>query len=101
MVWQFIHYPAGVAPSRDCEVRAPSLDAARRKLARALNVPAWTLRPLGLAPNAPTGRPEGWRITHYPAGDAPSRDSAVRASSLDVAKRTLAAALNVPLWTLR
>ena len=44
MVWQFIHYPAGVAPSRDCAVRAPSLDAARCKLARALNVPAWTLR---------------------------------------------------------
>ena len=42
MVWQFIHYPAGVAPSRDCAVRAPSLDTARRKLARALNVPAGT-----------------------------------------------------------
>ena len=38
MIWQFIHYPAGDAPSRDCEVRAPSLHAARRKLARALSV---------------------------------------------------------------
>ena len=42
-----------------------------------------------------------WRITHYPAGDAPSRDYAVRASSPEAAKRKLAAALNVPLWTLR
>ncbi len=42
-----------------------------------------------------------WRITHYPAGDAPSRDYAVRASSHEAAKRKLAAALNVPLWTLR
>ena len=42
-----------------------------------------------------------WRITHYPAGAAPSRDYAVRASSLDAAKRKLAAALDVPLWTLR
>ena len=101
MIWQFIHYPAGVAPSRDCAVRAPSLDIARRKLARALRVPAWTLRRLGPEPTPPTDRPAGWRITHYPAGDAPSRDYAVRAPSLDAAKRTLAAALNVPLWTLR
>ena len=42
-----------------------------------------------------------WRITHYPAGDAPSHDYAVRASSLVAAKRKLAAALDVPLWTLR
>ena len=42
-----------------------------------------------------------WRITHYRAGDAPSRDYAVRAPSLDAAKRKLAAALDVPLWTLR
>ena len=42
-----------------------------------------------------------WRITHYPAGDPPSRDYAVRARSLDTAKRKLAAALNVPAWTLR
>ena len=43
-----------------------------------------------------------WRITHYPAGDVPSRDYAVRAPSLEAAaKRKLAAALNVPLWTLR
>ena len=42
-----------------------------------------------------------WRITHYPAGSAPSRDYAVRAPSLDAAKRKLAAALDVPPWTLR
>ena len=42
-----------------------------------------------------------WWITHYPAGDATSRDYAVRASSHEAAKRKLAAALNVPLWTLR
>ena len=42
-----------------------------------------------------------WRVTHYPAGEAPSRDYAVKAPSLDAAKRKLAAALDVPLWTLR
>ena len=42
-----------------------------------------------------------WRITYYPAGAAPSRDYAVRARSLDTAKRKLAAVLDVPLWTLR
>ena len=42
-----------------------------------------------------------WRITHYPAGDVSSRDYAVRAPSLGAARRKLAAALNVPLWTLR
>ena len=42
-----------------------------------------------------------WWITHYPAGDAPSHDHAVRASSHEAAKRKLAAARNVPLWTLR
>ena len=42
-----------------------------------------------------------WRIGHYPAGAAPSRDYAVRAPSLAAAKRKLAAALDVPLWTLR
>ena len=42
-----------------------------------------------------------WWITHYPAGDALSRDYAVRASSHEAAQRRLAAALNVPLWTLR
>ena len=41
-----------------------------------------------------------WRITHYPAG-APTRDYAVRASSLEAAKRKLAAVINVPVWTLR
>ncbi len=42
-----------------------------------------------------------WRITHYPAADAPSRGYAVRAPSLDAAKRKLAAAISVPVWTLR
>ena len=44
MTWRTTHYPAGDAPSRDYAVRAPRLDAARRKLAAALDVPAWTLR---------------------------------------------------------
>ena len=101
MLFPFIHYPAGDAPSRDCAVRAPSLEAAKRKLAAALGVPAWTLRPLGTVPAPPAEPPAGWRVTHYPAGDAPSREYAVRAASLDAAKRTLAAALNVPVWTLR
>ena len=30
-----------------------------------------------------------WRITHYPPGDAPSREYAVRAPSLEAAKRKL------------
>ena len=101
MRWQFIHYPAGVAPSRGCAVRAPNLDAARRKLALALCVPAWTLRALGPVSRPPTEQPVGWRITYYPAGDAPSRDYAVRAPSLQAAKCKLAAVINVPVWTLR
>ena len=101
MLWPFIHYPAGDAPSRECAVRAPSLGAARDKLASALDVPAWSLRALGPGPTPPAEAPAGWRVTHYPAGDAPSRDYTVRAPSLDAAKRTLAAALNVPVWTLR
>ncbi len=42
-----------------------------------------------------------WRITHYPPGDAPSREYRVRAPSLEAAKRLLAATLCVPVWTLR
>ena len=42
-----------------------------------------------------------WRITHYPAGDASSRGYAVRARSREAARRKLAHALNVPLWTVR
>ena len=48
-----------------------------------------------------------WRITHYPPGDAPSREYAVRAPSLDAAKRSPVAGrspadvLAVPVWTLR
>ena len=44
MVWRIGHYAAGAAPSRDYAVRAPSLIAAKRKLAAALQVPLWTLR---------------------------------------------------------
>ncbi len=44
MVWRVSHYPSGAAPSRDCAVRAPSLDAAKRKLPTVLDVPLWTLR---------------------------------------------------------
>ena len=42
-----------------------------------------------------------WWVSHYPAGDIPSRDYAVRAPSLDAAIAKLAAALGVPVWTLR
>ena len=42
-----------------------------------------------------------WRINHYSAGDAPSREYAVKARSREAARRKLAAAINVPLWTLR
>ncbi len=42
-----------------------------------------------------------WWITYYPAGDAPSHDYAVRARSVEAAKRKLALAIRVPLWTLR
>ena len=44
MVWRIGHHPPGAAPSRDCAVRTPSLNAAKRKLAAALDVPLWTLR---------------------------------------------------------
>ena len=44
MVWRIGHYPAGAAPSRHYAVRAPTLIAAKRKLAAALQVPLWTLR---------------------------------------------------------
>ena len=43
-IWRITYYPADQAPSRDYAVRAPSLDAARRKLADTLNVPRWTVR---------------------------------------------------------
>lgn len=42
-----------------------------------------------------------WRILQYAAGDAPSREYKVRAQTLEAAKRKLAAALRVPVWTLR
>ena len=101
MLWPFIHYPAGSAPSRECAVRAPSLEAARDQLASLLDVPAWTLRSVGPEPTPPAESPAGWRVSHYPAGDAPSREYAVRAPSLEAAKGTLAAALGVPVWSLR
>jgi len=42
-----------------------------------------------------------WRIIHYPAGGTPSRQYTVRARSRTAARRKLAAAIRVPLWTLR
>jgi len=42
-----------------------------------------------------------WWVTRYPAGTAPSHNYAVRAPSLEAAKRRLAAAIDVPVWTLR
>ncbi len=41
-----------------------------------------------------------WMTTHYPAGCANSCEYAVRARSREAARK-LAAAINVPLWTLR
>ena len=42
-----------------------------------------------------------WKITHYTAGDGPSRQYTVRARSREAARRKLAAAIQIPLWTLR
>ncbi len=44
MYWRVTHRPAGDTPSRRHAVRAPNLDAVRRKLAAFLDVPVWTLR---------------------------------------------------------
>ena len=44
MCWWVTHHPARDAPSRRYAVRAPSIDAAVRKLAAFLDVPVWTLR---------------------------------------------------------
>ena len=46
-------------------------------------------------------KPMHWRIIHYPAGAALSRQFTVRANSRAAARRKLAAAIRVPLWTLR
>ena len=58
------------------------------------------LHPLGGSEDAVKEDAMTWRIAHYPAGDAASRDYAVRAPSLEAARRKLAAALDVPPWTL-
>ena len=42
-----------------------------------------------------------WRISHYPASEIPSRGYVVRARSREAARCKLAAAIQVPLWTLR
>ena len=42
-----------------------------------------------------------WRISHYPAGEDPSHGYVVQACSREAARRKLAAAIQVPLWTLR
>ena len=44
MVWTLTHYPPGDASSKDYRVQGDTLDAAIAKLARALRVPAWTIR---------------------------------------------------------
>ncbi len=41
-----------------------------------------------------------WRMIHYPAGEEPSRQYTVRARSREAERRKLAAAIQVPLWTL-
>lgn len=43
-VSRILHYPSDDAPSREYAVRAPTLKAAKRKLAAVLSVPVWTLR---------------------------------------------------------
>ena len=67
-----------------CVRREPALPALAR------------LYPLGGGQDAVTEDAMTWRITHYAAGDAPSRDCAVRAPNVDIARRKLAAALAVP-----
>ena len=43
-----------------------------------------------------------WWVTHYRAGRCPvARGTPCERPSLDAAKRKLAAALDVPVWTLR
>ncbi len=44
MVYRLTHYPPGDTPSRDYRVQGDTLDAAVRKLARALGVPECTIR---------------------------------------------------------
>ncbi len=43
MYWMMAHYPAGCANSREYAVQARSREAARRKLAAAIQVPLWAL----------------------------------------------------------
>ncbi|MCY4489675.1 MAG: hypothetical protein OXF11_21550 [Deltaproteobacteria bacterium] len=42
-----------------------------------------------------------WMMAHYPAGCANSREYAARARSPEAARRKLALAIRVPLWTVR
>ena len=44
MVYRLTHDPPGDAPSKDYRVQGDTLDAAIRKLARALGVPECTIR---------------------------------------------------------
>ena len=44
MHWRIIHYSAGCDSSHEYVVRARSREAARRKLAAAIQVPLWTIR---------------------------------------------------------
>ncbi len=44
MHWKITHYPAGDVSSREYTVQARNREAARRKLAAAIQVPLWALR---------------------------------------------------------
>ena len=76
--------------------------ARRRVRAPRARAPALArLHSLGRGQDPVKGAVMVWRISHCTAGDAPSRDYAVRAASLQAAKRKLAAVIDVPVWTLR
>ena len=46
-------------------------------------------------------RISAWRIIHYPPGTAECREYVVKGHTLLGAKRKLAEAIGVPLWSLR
>ena len=100
MLWPFIHYPAGSAPSRECAVRAPSLDAARAKLARALDVPPGRFVRSARADPAGGGA-AGWRVTHYPAGRRPFARVRGAGAEPGGGEANPRRRLGVPVWTLR
>ena len=85
MIWQFIHYPAGDAPSRDCAVRAPSLGAARRKLARALS--RSRLGPLPARPPADSTDEAPRGLAHHPLPRRRHAVARLRRSGTDAHRR--------------